>query len=127
MGLDQYLNKRINCGAEFIEEIAYWRKANHIHRWFVENVQGGKDDCDIYYLSEEKLKQLLDKCKKVKENKNAASETLPTQDGFFFGGTDYDEDYYESIDYTIKVIEDLLAKNVDNKNIDADIYYRSSW
>ena len=24
------------------EEVGYWRKANHIHRWFVEKNQGGK-------------------------------------------------------------------------------------
>ncbi len=25
------------------EEVLYWRKANAIHQWFVENVQGGED------------------------------------------------------------------------------------
>ena len=25
--------------------LAYWRKANQVHAWFVEQVQGGKDDC----------------------------------------------------------------------------------
>ena len=24
---------------------AYWRKANQIHAWFVDNVQQGNDDC----------------------------------------------------------------------------------
>ena len=27
------------------EELGYWRKANQIHRWFVENVQDGVDNC----------------------------------------------------------------------------------
>lgn len=26
-------------------ELAYWRKANAIHGWFVKNVQEGKDSC----------------------------------------------------------------------------------
>lgn len=26
------------------QEIGYWRKANHIHKWFVDKVQGGDDD-----------------------------------------------------------------------------------
>ena len=27
------------------EEVGYWRKANAIHKWFVDNVQDGNDDC----------------------------------------------------------------------------------
>lgn len=47
------------------EEVMYWRKANHIHGWFVENVQFGNDDCHPYYVSDEKLRELLDTCEKV--------------------------------------------------------------
>ena len=46
-------------------EVAYWRKANHIHKWFVENVQDGKDDCGDYYVSVEQLGDLLVLCKQV--------------------------------------------------------------
>ena len=49
------------------EEVASWRKANHIHRWFVENVQDDVDDCDIYEVSKEQLEDLLSICKLVKE------------------------------------------------------------
>lgn len=48
-------------------EIGYWRKANHIHKWFVENCQDGVDDCGEYYVPKEKLQKLLDICKKIKE------------------------------------------------------------
>lgn len=51
---------------EITEDIGYWRKANHIHKWFVENVQDGKDDCGEYYVSRENLLSLLDLCRKVK-------------------------------------------------------------
>jgi hypothetical protein len=47
------------------EEVMYWRKANHIHAWFVDNVQDGEDDCHAYYVSEEKLKELVAVCEKV--------------------------------------------------------------
>lgn len=43
-----------------ITEAMYWRKANAIHKWFVDNVQGGEDDCGEYYVDPEQLKQLLD-------------------------------------------------------------------
>lgn len=48
-----------------IEYIADWRKANHIHKWFVDNVQDGVDDCGTYEVSKEQFEELLDICKKV--------------------------------------------------------------
>ena len=46
-------------------EVAYWRKANQIHRWFVKNVQGGNDDCGRYWVSREKLEELKKLCEEV--------------------------------------------------------------
>lgn len=48
--------------------ILSWRKANAIHNWFVENVQGGNDDCGIYEVDIERLAQLHDTCKEVLES-----------------------------------------------------------
>lgn len=50
------------------EEVAYWRKANQIHNWFVQNIQDGNDDCGEYYVSKDKLKELVELCKKVVNN-----------------------------------------------------------
>jgi hypothetical protein len=50
---------------EITENVAYWRKANHIHRWFVENVQNDTDDCKAYYVSSEQLTELRDICREV--------------------------------------------------------------
>lgn len=47
------------------EEVMYWRKANHIHTWFVDNVQYGEDNCREYEVPCEVLRQLLSVCKKV--------------------------------------------------------------
>lgn len=47
------------------EQIGYWRKANHIHNWFVENVQDGIDECDTYEVTKEQLEDLLNVCRKV--------------------------------------------------------------
>lgn len=46
-------------------EVGYWRKANHIHAWFVENVQGGNDDCSYYTVTEDNLMDLKEVCEKV--------------------------------------------------------------
>lgn len=54
-------------------EVAYWRKANQIHQWFVDNVQDGKDECKPHYVSIEQLTELRDVCRQVL----AASELEP--------------------------------------------------
>ncbi len=56
--------KKVNC---IRESFGYWRKANQIHKWFVDNVQDGNDDCKTYYVSTEDLEKLLNICKEVKE------------------------------------------------------------
>lgn len=105
-----------------VEEVGYWRKANQIHRWFVENVQSGTDDCGSYWVSRDKLEELLDLCKQIKEDNSKAEELLPSQSGFFFGGTEYDEWYYEDINNTIKILEEVLSDEGGD-----DFEYSSSW
>ena len=105
-----------------VEEAGYWRKANQIHNWFVENVQNGKDECQESYVSREQLEELLGVCRIVKIDKEKAEQLLPTQSGFFFGGTEYDEYYYEDIDNTIEILEEALS----DESAD-DFAYRASW
>ena len=45
--------------SKIVEDVGYWRKANAIHGWFVDNVQDGTDDCGTYSVSRESLKELL--------------------------------------------------------------------
>ena len=48
------------------EQVGYWRKANHIHKWFVENIQDGIDDCNYHReVTEEDLRELIDVCHEV--------------------------------------------------------------
>jgi hypothetical protein len=103
------------------EELGYWRKANQIHRWFVENVQDGVDNCGEYFVSKADLQSLLDVCLAVKLDHSQAEELLPAASGFFFGNTDYDEWYYNDIDNTINILKEALTD--DN----ASYYYSSSW
>jgi hypothetical protein len=105
-----------------IEEVGYWRKANQIHRWFVEKVQSGNDDCGSYWVSRDTLEELLDVCKKVKEDNSLAESLLPSTSGFFFGNTDYNEWYFEDVNNTIKIIEECL----EDENADS-FEYSSSW
>ena len=150
MGLDMYLNKRtyvqqwehqapkekyevvVTKGGEttninpkkvkyIIEEAGYWRKQNQIHRWFVENIQNGTDDCGEYYVSKDALESLLELCEKVKADNTLADELLPSASGFFFGGTEYDEWYFNGIDNTIEILKEAL----EDEN--GEYLYSSSW
>ena len=105
-------------------EVGYWRKANAIHKWFVNNVQDGKDDCGDYWVSKENVDDLLSICKQVVENPEKAEELLPTQSGFFFGNTEYNDWYMQDIVDTIDILERakaLLAKG------GYELEYHSSW
>lgn len=104
------------------EEIGYWRKANHIHNWFVKNVQNGNDDCGSYYVSRVKLEELRKLCDDVLSNVNRADELLPTTSGFFFGNTEYDDYYFDSIKDTIEIIDECLSDAAAD-----DFEYNSSW
>ena len=49
-----------------MDQVGYWRKANEIHNWFVENVQDGEDDCCYHReVTKQVLEKLLDVCNKV--------------------------------------------------------------
>lgn len=105
-----------------VEEVAYWRKANQIHNWFVQNVQNGVDECQNSYVSREKLEELLDVCTKVAADNTLAETLLPSASGFFFGGTEYDEWYFKDVTNTIEYLTDILSDE------DADEFeYYASW
>jgi hypothetical protein len=107
-------------------EAAYWRKANAIHRWFVDNVQDGKDDCGIYYVSDVTLVELKAVCDRVLANPSLAMDILPPGQGFFFGTYEIDELYLISLKYTSDRIKYLME--VQNSKMDGFIfYYTSSW
>jgi hypothetical protein len=134
------------------EEIGYWRKANAVHKWFVDNVQDGEDNCESYDVSHIQLRGLYNiVCKildnsewvtgeivdyieyssgtetrhtvpgKVIKDPTIANNLLPTQSGFFFGTTEYDEYYYNDLVDTKDILEAaLLTPN-------AEFTYKSSW
>lgn len=145
------------------EEVAYWRKANAIHRWFVKKCYGGSyDEYDggRLYVSREDLENLRRTIIKVVahsklvdgkiyngitykadgtveeeyvdgkiiENPELAQQLLPTQDGFFFGPTDYDQYYIDDLVYTKNKLDEILDYHeADNYSIDQDYYYEASW
>jgi len=141
------------------EEVMYWRKASHIHAWFVDNVQDGNDDCGTHVVTEDNLRELLSVCRKVIEasklvdgivfagttwspgdskpvelrepgrvieDPTVAKQLLPTRAGFFFGSTEYDENYLDNVkdmhDWAVRILSESKTATVDS-----DISYSSSW
>lgn len=106
-----------------VEEVAYWRKANAIHGWFVAHVQKGVDDCGTYDVSREHLQDLRAACAEVLADPAAATELLPPQSGFFFGSTALDEWYFKHLRGTITMIDRALACPEG----EGHFTYHSSW
>lgn len=46
---------------------------------------------------------------KVLEDDSVARTLLPTKEGFFFGGTEYDQWYWEDLNYTSKALKNVLG------------------
>lgn len=143
--------KRI-CG--ITEDVAYWRKANAIHLWFVKNVQGGKDDCGEYRVERAQLQTLKEVCDRVlglsklkpgKVNNGFVidkdghhpivedgevvadpqlAETLLPTKGGFFFGS---TDYDEGYIEDLQYTSKTLGELLAEPDSRADYYYRASW
>jgi len=111
-----------NRSASITFKVGYWRKANHIHQWFVTRCQDGEDNCAKYYVDREKLAELKQACDEVLADKTKADDLMPCQEGFFFGATEYDEWYFKECERTSKLVEQLLKSPND-----WEFYYQSSW
>lgn len=156
MGLDMYLYKKEYIGAEYehnidpdkqnifiindkefpiknlsyiIYNVGYWRKANAIHNFFVNECQDGEDDCKEYYVPIHILNKLYKICIEIhlihkhqsntEEGIKRITELLPPKKGFFFGSNEINDDYFDDIQHTITILEPLLNSDY--------IYYQSSW
>lgn len=132
MGLDMFLNKRkkknnsqswediVKSSKE--EEVIYWRKANQIHRFFV-SLYPSVDDGEEISVTDSDLISLYSYCEEVLKNPDKAKDILPTQEGFFFGSTDYDDGYFEDIKYTYFKLKELINSDEFKSNNYRYSYY----
>lgn len=113
----------------------YWRKANAIHQWFIDNCAEGVDDCRPVYVSPTSLQKLYNIVCEVLANRNdeeVAKKLLPPQAGFFFGATEIAEWYWEDMEYTRDALKKLLdtyeKKSIkDGRDVLIDFEYQASW
>lgn len=69
------------------------------------------------------LQDLKDICKQILEDHSLAEELLPTREGFFFGSYEYDEDYFQDLEDTVKAIDEIDLEDIS----DCDLFYNASW
>lgn len=117
-------NIRFGSDIQYIEvEAIYWRKANQIHRWFVEKIQDGVDECQEVPVTRDDLVELHRLISNVIEHPEQAQELMPPQEGFFFGSTEIDDYYWDQLRRTQTRLMEILEQ--------ADpmwtFYYQSSW
>lgn len=104
--------------------VGYWRKANHIHGWFVREVQGGEDECEEHYVSRERLVELRDICTRLLADRHPerAMSALPPVSGFFFGADGIGDWYWDDLTRTVAIIDRALSAPEQ-----VFFYYQSSW
>ena len=110
--------------------VAYWRKANAIHGYFVKEHGGGVDECQSIYVTKEDLMNLRLACNNVlmapagvKMEDVASDYNLSPTPGFFFGSYEMDDWYMEDLRLTMKQIDIVLATSGEY----SDFIYRASW
>ena len=105
----------------------YWRKVNAVHNWFVNTCANGVDECQQIPVTRSNLLALRDAVSMIASKKNPAlaQEFLPTQSGFFFGSTEYDDYYWSDMQYTADELNRVLSETTDDYGI--DFFYQASW
>ena len=135
MGLDMYMiraKKLRKNDAEYnklvietSEEVAYWRKANQIRKWIVDNCGYDTDsNCEYFLITKEQLEKLKEDLNAIIKDNSLAEKLFPTEGKFFFGSTEYDDWYFDKLKESKKKISEILKETDFDKE---DIYYYESW
>jgi len=128
IGVNGDQQRRFNGSSLVVKEISleamYWRKANAIHGWFVENCQDGEDNCREYEVERSQLETLRDLCKDILEHPDAERDSdLEPTEGFFFGSYDKDDWYYQDLQNTVEGLDRVLKELPE----DYSFSYQASW
>lgn len=103
----------------YAESDVYFRKVNFVYRYFSNKLV---DEC--CFADKGDIEELISRCEKVLADHSLAEELLPTQSGFFFGSTDYDDWYFKDVEDCKTQMECLLEKYNEDTDV---IFFIMSW
>ena len=117
------------------EKVAYFRKVNLLLPFF-----GYSENCSDLIITKDQVEDLIGTCSNVldyfsnlyelnsfkeyydkQEWIEYCQETLPNQDGFFFGSYEYDECYIDKVQRVKKIFQEVI-ENVDWERQDLVMY-----
>lgn len=124
MGLDIYFLKKKKNGEE---ELGYFRKVNFLVQFF-EDRGYEIENCVPITITKEDAYDLKECCEQVLGRSHILARTyLPTCAGFFFGSTDYDEYYFESVDRVLDFCNETLIPEIEDlkegEEVEFEIWY----
>ena len=118
MGLDLFFSKRKR------KEIGYFRKVNFLVKYF-KNLGFDVEHQIPLRIYKENIEDLLTRCDQVLKDNNKASNLLPTMSGFFFGNTEYNEDYFNDVKEVRNYIKNILLPEFDDLGDEEEIYFET--
>jgi hypothetical protein len=111
-------NRSAILKGHYAQHIAYFRKVNFVYAYFSPKLID-----EVAWVTREDLIDLINRCEKVLKDHFLAETLLPTQSGFFFGSTEYDDWYFYDVEDCKKQMSKLLKGLKD----DELIYVAMSW
>lgn len=108
MGLDIFFESKNKEN----EEVAYFRKVNFLLPYF-----GYEENCTHIEITKQQVEDIVGDCKKLlviqltetnEKFVEKAQEIMPTERGFFFGSTEYDEWYVHDLKEVLEKFSKLL-------------------
>ena len=79
---------------------AYFRKVNFLFKYYED--RGKMYDQYYAFTDADDIDDLIYRCEQVLKDHSLAHSLLPTQSGFFFGSTDYDDWYFSDVKDCLK-------------------------
>lgn len=111
-------------------DIAYWRKAYGIHHWFVENVQGGVDNCEKYFVPQQAFFSLKSATERLLSMSKADMDKDIELTASLIGAIEMENDWYldniqrafNACSFAIDVFDEI-----QDSFSTVSFYYRASW
>lgn len=93
------------------KEDMYYRKVNFLYAFFTDKLTEEEQRCVV---TKEEVETIISNCQKVLADHSLADSLLPTQSGFFFGSTEYNEWYFNDVKNVLNQFTKYLEGWDDN-------------